>query len=92
MQTYVVEVSDEQAKAVSIEIIDFQEWLQNVAIVKANQCMDKIIFAQSDKQPNKISEKEREQIVKDAVIKTAAEARAEFEANKEVPQIVLEIK
>lgn len=77
---YKVTLSAEEEKALLTNMISIQEWLENAIHNKARQCIDKIVLDYSDKQPNKIGGAEKNQIVRKAKVKSAADRQAEFEA------------
>ena len=79
MGQYIVTLSEEEEKALLTDMISIQEWLDNAIHNKARQCIDVIVEQVSDKQPKKISEQEKLQIVKLAKVKTALEMAAELE-------------
>lgn len=79
MAQYTITISDEEEKALLTDMISIQTWIDNAIHNKARQCIDKIIEDYSDKQPKKISMVERNQIVRKAKVKTAAERNAESE-------------
>jgi len=67
MKTYQVIISDEEEKALLTDI-PIQEWLNNAIHNKARLCIDRIVEEYSDKQPSKISQAERNRIVREAKI------------------------
>ena len=72
--------SDAEVKALEWDIVSLQEWFDNFLHHKASRCIDRIVLEHSDKQPNKLSLAEKEQIVLDTPLKTAAERQAEEDA------------
>lgn len=80
MGQYTITLSEEEEKALLVDMISIQEWVDNAIHNKARRCIDKIVMDCSDKQPNKIARAERLQIVRKAKVKSAAERQAEFEA------------
>ncbi|MBA7697920.1 hypothetical protein ES703_106592 [subsurface metagenome] len=79
MRSYTVKLSAEEEKALLIDMISIQEWLDNVIHNKARQCIDRVVLEYSDKQPAKLSMQQKLAIVKVAKVKSAAERQAEFE-------------
>lgn len=80
MAEYTVSLSPEEEKALLTDVISIQAWLDNAIHQKARQCMDSVVLQISDKNPKQIPVSEKVQIVRDSVLKTAAERQAEFEA------------
>lgn len=80
MATFSVTVNDAEEKALLWDVVSLQEWLDNVTHNKARRCIDDIVEQVSDKQPGKIPVEEKLQIVRDAVLETAAERNARLEA------------
>jgi len=80
MGQYMVTLSEEEEKALLIDMISIQSWIDNAIHNKARQCIDKVVQEYSDKQPGKTPVAEKLQIVRKAKVKTAAERQAEFEA------------
>ena len=74
-----VELSDEEIKALETDMMSVQDWLNNAIHNKARQCIDAIAQAYSDKQPKKITEQEKLEIVRHAKVKSAAERQAEID-------------
>lgn len=68
-----INYTEEQMKAVSYHIINPLEWIQHAWDNKARQCIDRIVEKVSDKQAKKISDVEKNQIIKDTVLDTATE-------------------
>lgn len=79
MGRYTIILSSEEEKALLTEMLSIQFWISNAIHNKARQCMDKVILENSDKQPSKISNLERLQIVRDAEVETAVEINARIE-------------
>ena len=67
-------------KALLVDMISIQDWLNNAIHNKAGQCIDRIVLECSDKQPSKITSVEKRAIVRDAVVETALERNARIEA------------
>ena len=80
MPDFMVSVSDTQLKALESDIIDVQGWIENVLHNKARKCINRIVKKHSVYQTEKLSAAEKEQIVLNAEIETAAERQAKFEA------------
>jgi len=74
--------SDAEKKALEWDIVDLQEWFDNFLHHKASRCIDRIVLEHSDKQPSKLTLAEKEQIVLNTPLKTAAERQAELEARE----------
>lgn len=72
-----IQTTDVQEKAMSYIALDPQEWIQNAWDNRARQAMDEIVQEHSDKQPKKMTVAEKEEIVKKANIKTAAQRNQE---------------
>lgn len=47
-KTFIVRISKEEEKALLCDMIDIQEWLDNIVHEKARRCMDMIITAALD--------------------------------------------
>jgi len=77
---WTITLTPEEEKALLTDMISIQDWLDNAIHNKARQRIDKIVLEYSDKQPNKIGEAEKLAIVREAIVKSAAERQAEFEA------------
>jgi hypothetical protein len=75
------DLTDAEVKALRWDIVDLKEWGKNALKNKARQCIDRIVEDVTDKRAVQIGTVEKEQIVLDANIKTAAERQAEFEAS-----------
>ena len=77
MGEYIINLTEEEEKALLTDMISIQAWIDNAVHNKARQCIDRVVEEYSDKQAKKISSKEKLQIVKGAEVKTAAERQAE---------------
>ena len=77
---WTITLTPEEEKALLTDMISIQDWLDNAIHNKARQHIDKIVLEYSDKQPNKIGEAEKLAIVREAIVKSAAERQAELEA------------
>lgn len=75
---YTITLNAEEEKALLSDMIDIQVWVDNALHEKARRCMDRVILKHSNKQPDKLSQEERLQIVRDADVKTAAETEEEL--------------
>lgn len=80
MAQFTITILDEEEKALLTDMVSIQDWIDNAIHNKARQCIDKVVEKNSDKQPEKLSVKEKLQIVKHATLETAAEKSARFEA------------
>ena len=78
--TIIIELTEAQYKAAAYDCYSVEEWVKNAIENKARQQTDIIVLETTDKNPKKISKTEKENIVKNAVIKSAAVRQAEFEA------------
>ena len=76
---YTVEISPEEQKALQTKMISVQAWLDNAIHNRARQCIDRIVQEHSDRQPGKIPEKEKLQIVRDAKVETAKQRNERIE-------------
>jgi len=79
MKQIIVEISDIEEKALLWDIVSIQDWLNNFVHNKARKVADRIIIDHTDKNPQKISQQDKEQIIEPLELKTAAERQAEFE-------------
>lgn len=73
MKQYTVTLSNEEEKALLVDVVSIQEWLDNAIHNKARQCIDKVVREYSDKQPSKITNQEKNLIVRAAKVETAIE-------------------
>lgn len=76
---YTVSLSSEEEKALSTEMVSIQAWLDNAIHNRASQAIDSIVQEYSDRQPSKIPNAEKLQIVRDAEVETAIERNARIE-------------
>jgi len=80
MPEYTITISEEEEKALLTNMVDIQVWLQNAITQKARKVTDRIVVAVSDKNPKKISQAEKAQIIRDAALETATERNFRIEA------------
>lgn len=80
MATYTVTISDAQEKGFKYNTVDPQEWIENLIENKARQGMDEIYLMEIERMtndPNVTSiPADKEHIVLEALIETAAERQA----------------
>lgn len=76
MVQHIIDLLEEEEKALSIVALSTQDWLNNMAHNRARQAIDEIVRDYSDKQPEKVSFLEKLQIVRDVDVKSAAEVEA----------------
>lgn len=69
-------LTEAEYKAINWSVVSIEEYVRS----KALKCVRRIVTQFSNYQPNKLSTAEREQIVLDTPLQTAAERRAAFEA------------
>jgi len=69
-----VTVSDEEFKALEWDIYDVQAHIQNAINVKAARTMDTLVRQNTNLNPGKLTNVEKENIVRDLNIETAKEA------------------
>ncbi len=79
MKNYAITLSPEEEKALLVDVISIQDWLDNAIHNKARQCIDKVIEEYSNKQPKKLKPAERTKIVREAKVKSALERQQEIE-------------
>ena len=79
MGKHTITLSDEEEKALLVDMISIQEWVDNAIHNRARQSIDKVILEHSNKQPQKISQAEKLLIVKKAKVITAKEREAKLE-------------
>lgn len=80
MVQFTVVINDVEEKALLTDMISVQEWLDNAIHEKARRTINTIVSKISDKQPKKMSVKEKFQIIKKATLETAIERNTRLEA------------
>lgn len=80
MKSYTVTLTDAEDKAMLIDVVDSQMWIDNAVHNKARQCEDRVVIECSDKQPHKITRAEKDSIIMAAEFKTAKQRQEEHEA------------
>ena len=83
MPRYIIDISDEEEKAMLAGMVDIRLWISNFVHNKARKDIDRAVLEYSEFQPDKITPAQRLQTIRDADIKTAAEKNAEFELLEE---------
>ena len=76
-----ITISDEEEKALSTCIVSIQDWINNAIHNRARVAIDAVVEEVTDRKAEKVPLTEKLSIVRDAVVKTAAEKQAEFEAS-----------
>lgn len=62
--TLTINTDTDEVKAVEVIVIDAQEWLQAAWDGKVNKCMNRVILAESDKNPNKLTKQQKKDEIK----------------------------
>lgn len=65
MQSFIVKLTDLEVKALKYDIVDVQVWINNAVYNKVRRNINRIVTRYTDKQPNKISDKEKVDILAD---------------------------
>lgn len=73
MNEFTVKLSDTEVKALKVDLLSIQEWLQDAITNKAHQCIDRIILKHTDKQPGKLSMENKLKIVNELNLETRLE-------------------
>lgn len=81
MSQFTITISAEEEKALSTCIISIQDWIDNAIHNRARIAIDSVVEDVTDKKAKKVSLDEKLLIVKNAVIETAIERNAKFEAS-----------
>ena len=81
--TVLASISEAGMKSLTWDIVDIPKWFGDAARNKIRMCTDQIVKKHSAYQPDKLTVAEKEQIVLDADIETAAQRQAKFEAEFE---------
>ena len=77
MPKFTVELTEEEAKALEVDMVSIQEWLDNAIHNKARQMIDLIVQQHSHFQPDKITREEKLKVVREAKVKSAKEREEE---------------
>ena len=70
-----VTLTDEEYKAMQVLAQTPEEWVQNAATNKAQKMIERIVFENSDLQPDKASVAEKKRIIKDIDVVKEREKR-----------------
>ncbi len=89
MPEYTITVTDEEDKVLKTELPDPQGWAQHALKNKARKITDRIIEANTDRQPKKVPVEEKASLIRDMTLETRvardarelAEAQKRFDAN-----------
>jgi len=68
MPEYIIKITDEEEKALRTVMTDIQEWIENAVGNRIHHAVSDVVRKCSDKNPDKINEVEKMQIVKDAEV------------------------
>lgn len=82
MPQVTITFTEAQLKALGWDIVNIQEWAENALLGKAEWCINQIVKQESVYQPQALPVAEKEQIVLDADIETAAQRQAKLEAQE----------
>ena len=83
MPEFIVTVSDEELKALEWDIHSVQVWIQNAISEKARRTMDILIEQNTNLNPRKLSNVEREVHIRGMNLETAKERADKFESKLE---------
>lgn len=70
MPQIIINITDEELKAVNGIVVDAEEWLQKAWDGKAASCMKRVIIEESNLNPSKMSDTEKSDWVRDNEVKT----------------------
>ena len=79
----IVMISEAQKKAIEYTAVSLQGWVDNALHEKARHSMNLIIKEHTAYNPDRLTDEEKEQIVLDADIETAAQRQARHDAELE---------
>lgn len=86
MGQYIITLTPEQEKALLTDMLSIQDWIENAITNKARQCTDQIVNDEIKRMQDDPSittiPADKNEIIKNAEVKTAAEKQAEFEAGQ----------
>lgn len=71
MQQIIVQLSDEEYKAINNVIADVTAWVQNAISNRARQAMDEIILRDTTTNPKKLTPAEKQNIISTLPLKPA---------------------
>ena len=77
MRQYIIEVTDEEVKALEAEIPDPEALIANFVHDRARKAMDRVVAEYTDKNPTKLDRKQKNAILKNTHVKTFMEKFAE---------------
>jgi len=77
MKQYIIELTEEEVKALEAEMSDPEALIANFAHDRARKAMDKVVLEYTDKNPAKLDRNQKNEIVKAAKVKTFKEKFAE---------------
>jgi len=72
-------LTDEEEKALSTDMVDIAEWVENLLRNKARQVMDRIIEEQTEYNPRRLTPERKREIIAKLKLKTAVERSRELE-------------
>lgn len=77
-----IEYTEEQMKAMSWQVVDPLGWIQHAWNDKTRRCIDRLVEEASDKQPQKLSQAKKLEIVRKVKVKTRSQRDVEEEVKR----------
>ena len=79
MLQFTITIPDEEEKALLTIMIDIEEWTNNAIHNRARIAINQIIQEHTDKQPNKLSLKDKQKIITELSLETAIQRTERLE-------------
>lgn len=71
MPQFTITLTDEQVKALETDMLSIQEWIDNAINVKANKVTNRLIIKHTDKNPDKLDQATKDQLIRDMKVAKA---------------------
>jgi len=79
MVTFTLSIDDNEYEALSCDIVDVQEWIENALRNKARQVIDRLVAEHTSYNPAKIKYEDKLKLVATLKLKSAKERQEELE-------------
>ena len=81
MAKFEIIITAEEEKALLTDMTSIQEWIENAISNKARHTIDTLILLNTKSNPNKLTQVEKNALIKDMTLETAAEREVRLKDN-----------
>lgn len=76
--TYTIKLTAEEYKVLEWQLVNPEEWITTAIKNKINKSQERMLLELTDKRPEKLTQEEKETLIKNSILKTRVEREAEL--------------